>query len=166
MGQLREVRPETLLPLFQPEIARGGPVTVTDPEATRYFMLLSEAARLVIQGGVMGRGGEIFCLDMGEPVKVLTLSENLIPLSGPDLEPGTDIPIEIVGLRPGERLSETLVTGKEKLLSTEREMVFMVQNHHFAVDALRRDLETLRQGMNARDREAVLAQLHAMAARR
>ena len=153
----------SVLPLFRWQIATGGPVTVTDPEATRYFMLLSEAAQLVLQAGAMGKGGEVFFLDMGEPVKILDLAENLVRLSG--LEPGKDIGVEVIGLRPGERLNEALVMDCEELGPTEHEKVFMVRNHRFDVEAFRQDLETLRRLVTARDREGAVAQLQAMAAR-
>jgi FlaA1/EpsC-like NDP-sugar epimerase len=151
----------SVLPLFRWQIAQGGPVTVTDPEASRYFMLLSEAAQLVLQAGAMGRGGEIFFLDMGEPVKVLDLAENLIRLSG--LEPGRDIPIEVIGLRPGERLREELVVDGEELLPSEHEKVLLVRNNHFDPEAFRRDLEELRRLVADRDRKHATEKLCTMA---
>jgi FlaA1/EpsC-like NDP-sugar epimerase len=153
----------SVLPLFQWQIAQGGPVTVTDPEATRYFMLLSEAAQLVLQAGALGQGGEIFFLDMGQPVQILDLAQNLIRLSG--LEPRKDIPIEVIGLRPGERLNEALVVDGEELLPTEHEKVFMVRNHPVDPAAFQRDLEALRRLVAIRDREGAVVQLRAMAAR-
>ena len=153
----------SVLPLFQWQIARGGPVTVTDPEATRYFMLISEAAQLVLQAGAMGKGGEVFFLDMGEPVKILGLAENLVQLSG--LEPGKDIPIELIGLRPGERLNEALVREVEEVGPTEHEKILMVRNHCFDEDAFRQDLEALRCLVGAREREGAVAQLRAIASR-
>lgn len=153
----------SVLPLFQWQIARGGPVTVTDPEASRYFMLLSEAAQLVLQAGAMGKGGEIFFLEMGEPVKILDLAHNLVRLSG--LEPGKDIPIEVIGLRPGERLNEALVMDGEQLLPTEHEKVLMVWNQGFNRAQFAKDLEELRRLVGARDREGAVTQLQVMAAR-
>lgn len=153
----------SVLPLFQWQIARGGPVTVTDPEASRYFMLLSEAAQLVLQAGAMGKGGEIFFLEMGEPVKILDLAHNLVRLSG--LEPGKDIPIEVIGLRPGERLNEALVMDGEQLLPTEHEKVLMVWNQGFNRAQFANDLEELRRLVGARDRDGAVTQLQVMAAR-
>ena len=153
----------SVLPLFQWQIARGGPLTVTDPEASRYFMLLSEAAQLVLQAGAMGKGGEVFFLDMGEPVKILDLAQNLVRLSG--LEPGKDIPIEVIGLRPGERLNEALLMDGEELLPTEHEKVLMVWNQGFNRAQFAKDLEELRRLVGARDREGAVTQLQAMAAR-
>jgi FlaA1/EpsC-like NDP-sugar epimerase len=128
---------------------------------------MSEAAQLVLQAGAMGRGGEIFFLDMGEPVRIMDLAESLIRLCG--LEPGRDIEIQIVGLRPGERLNEELVQEQEELLPTEHEKVFKVQNSTFEVQGLRaqfeQDLEQLRHLVEARDREGAVALLKEMAGR-
>lgn len=153
----------SVLPLFRWQIATGGPVTVTDPEVSRYFMLLSEAAQLVLQAGAMGRGGEIFFLDMGVPIRILDMAENLIRLSG--LEPDHDVPIKLVGLRPGERLREELVMKQEVLLVSGHEKVFIVQKPHFDPEGFRRDLKTLRLLVAARDREGAVAQLQEMTAR-
>ena len=103
------------VPLFQEQIARGGPVTVTHPEITRYFMSIPEAAQLILQAGAFGQGGEIFVLDMGKPVKIIDLVRDLIRLHG--LEPEKDIPIQYVGLRPGEKLFEELITVGENILT-------------------------------------------------
>jgi FlaA1/EpsC-like NDP-sugar epimerase len=105
----------SVVPLFRRQIADGGPITLTHPEVTRYFMTIPEAAQLVIQAGAMAKGGDVFVLDMGEPVKIADLAKHMVELSGlevrDDNNPEGDIEIEITGLRPGEKLYEELLIG-------------------------------------------------------
>jgi len=115
----------SVIPLFQQQIASGGPVTVTHPEVTRYFMSIPEAALLILQAGAMGEGGEIFILDMGEPVRIVDMARDLIRLHG--LEPEIDISIEFTGLRPGEKLYEELITVGEGIVSTEHEKIMVLR---------------------------------------
>ncbi len=115
----------SVVPLFRQQISKGGPITITHPEVTRYFMTVSEAAQLVIQAGAMGEGGEIFVLNMGDPVKIIDLARDLIRLSG--FEPEIDIKIKISGLRPGERMHEKLVAEKEKIQATQHEKILIVK---------------------------------------
>ena len=112
----------SVIPLFKKQIEAGGPVTVTDPEMTRYFMTIPEASQLVLQAGAMGKGGEAFLLDMGEPVKIIDLARNMIRLSG--LEPDKDIHIKITGLRPGEKKYEELLTSEEGTNRTNHTKIF------------------------------------------
>ena len=112
----------SVIPLFKKQIEAGGPVTITDPEMTRYFMTIPEASQLVLQAGAMGKGGEVFLLDMGEPVKIIDLARNMIRLSG--LEPDKDIHIKITGLRPGEKKYEELLTSEEGTNRTNHTKIF------------------------------------------
>jgi len=113
----------SVVPLFKRQIANGGPVTVTDTNIIRYFMTIPEAVSLILQSAVFAAGGEIFILDMGEPVKIIDLAEKMIMLSG--LKPYVDIPIKITGLRPGEKLFEELLVDKETNIKTKNKMIYI-----------------------------------------
>lgn len=113
----------SVIPLFKKQIEEGGPVTVTHPDVVRYFMTIPEAAQLVIQAGAMANGGEIFILDMGEPVKIMDLAKDLIRFSG--FEPNVDIPIKITGLRPGEKLFEELLLDEEGIKATKHDKIYI-----------------------------------------
>ena len=133
----------SVIPLFKKQIAEGGPVTVTHPDIIRYFMTISEAVSLVLQAGTYAKGGEIFVLDMGSPVKIDTLARNLIKLSG--YEPDVDIPIVYTGLRSGEKLYEEKLMKEEGLKKTENELIFIGQPIPFDMDNFFKDLENLSQ---------------------
>jgi len=131
----------SVIPLFQKQIAAGGPVTVTHSEITRYFMTIPEAAQLILQAGTMGKGGEIFVLDMGEPVKISYLAEQLIRLSGK--KPGEDIEIVYTGLRPGEKLYEELFHESEKLSGTTHPKILLANSRSMDFSHLEQVLDKL-----------------------
>ena len=135
----------SVIPLFKKQIECGGPVTVTDPNIIRYFMTIPEAVTLVLQAGASAKGGEIFVLDMGKPVKILTLAENLIRLSG--LVPYKDIAIEFVGLRPGEKLYEEMLMAEEGLQETANKLIHIGKPIEFDEDEFFADLDMLYRSM-------------------
>lgn len=137
----------SVIPLFRKQIASGGPVTVTHPEVTRYFMSIDEAAQLILQAATMGMGGEVFVLKMGRPVKIVNLAHDLIKLMG--YEPGEDIKIDFIGLRPGEKLYEELITDSEDVIPTAHEKIMVLRSN----------------GHGLADCEAILDDLYINAAR-
>jgi FlaA1/EpsC-like NDP-sugar epimerase len=128
----------SVVPLFQEQIAKGGPVTVTHPEISRYFMTISEASQLIMQAAVLGSGGEIYVLDMGEPVNITYLAEHLIRLAGK--EPGRDIEIIYTGLRPGEKLFEQLFHELEPYEQTTHEKILLAHPRAADWDELHSEL--------------------------
>jgi len=153
----------SVVPMFKQQIAEGGPVTVTDREVKRYFMTLPEASQLVIQAGALGKGGEVFVLDMGKPVKVLDMAEELIRLSG--LEVGEDIEIKIVGLRPGEKMFEEILTEEERsgvLGDSGHEKIFIAKVEEVEGEKLKKDIEELRVLAKEMDNEGVVRKLQEM----
>ena len=139
----------SVIPLFKKQIAAGGPVTITDKRIVRYFMTIQEASQLVIQAGAMARCGELFVLDMGKPVKIYDLAENMIKLSG--LEPGKDISIVEIGLRPGEKLYEELLIQSETLDKTENNMIFVERDAVLPRSEVDKIIGTLRDAAAAWD---------------
>lgn len=136
----------SVIPLFKKQIEAGGPVTVTDPEIIRYFMTIPEAVSLVLQAGAYAKGGEIFVLDMGQPVKILDLAINLIKLSG--YKPYEDIDIKFTGLRPGEKMYEELLMNEEGLKQTANQQIYIGKPIVFDTDEFKAQLETLRAAAN------------------
>jgi FlaA1/EpsC-like NDP-sugar epimerase len=147
----------SVIPYFRRQIARGGPLTVTHPEVTRYFMTIPEAAQLVLQAGAMGRGGEIYLLDMGTPIKILDLAQDMISLSG--LVLGEDIDIKFIGLRPGEKLHEELITEKESLRNTAHPKISEVNSTPAKWSTLKVDIEHLFAKVGHKDRHAIIKML-------
>lgn len=145
----------SVLPLFRWQLASQAAITITDEEATRYFMLISEAAQLVMQAGVMAEGGEVFFLDMGQPVNIKKMAEDLIRLSGK--RPGTDIEIQMTGLRPGERLTEELIRESEELLPTAHSQVARSVVRNFNATIFADELDSLRLKVDQRDTEGAVA---------
>lgn len=150
----------SVIPIFKEQIAKGGPVTVTHPEVTRFFMTIPEASQLVLQAGSMGKGGEIFLLDMGEPVKIVKLAEELIQLSG--YRPYEDIEIAFTGLRPGEKLYEELLLAGEGVQPTCHEKIMVARAGQCDEAVLVRQIEELYLLARAVDLAGVVAKLQEM----
>lgn len=143
----------SVIPVFQRQIAAGGPVTVTHPGIERFFMTIPEASRLVIQAGGMAHGGEIFILDMGEPVKIVDLAKGLIQLQG--LTPDVDIKIEFTGLREGEKMYEELLMDEESTLPTDNQSIMISTGQEISYDQVASKLDELENALSATDGEAI-----------
>jgi FlaA1/EpsC-like NDP-sugar epimerase len=152
----------SVVPLFRKQIAAGGPITLTHTDITRYFMTIPEAAQLVIQAGSMGQGGEVYVLDMGKPVKIIDLARRMVHLSGLELRdeahPDGDIAIEVIGLRPGEKLYEELLIG-ENVEGTSHPLIMRAYEHELPWATLTENLELLAKAAQSFDYEQVLALL-------
>ena len=153
----------SVVPLFRLQLAQGGPLTVTHPDVTRYFMTIPEAAQLVLQAGAMADGGEVFVLDMGEPVKILQLAHRMVELSGLTVRgedhPQGDIAIDIIGLRPGEKLYEELLIG-DNPTSTAHPRIMKAQEQCMALDDLLVQINQLQLAAEAEDLSAMKSILH------
>ena len=143
----------SVIPLFKKQIKEGGPVTVTHPDIIRYFMLIPEACQLVLQAGSMGKGGEIFILEMGDPVKIDSMARDLIRFSG--FEPDVDIEIIYTGLRPGEKLYEELMTDKEGVLRTDHQKIMVLKSHTGDMSKLGDRLEELKSAAKNRNQDQI-----------
>ncbi len=147
----------SVIPLFKKQINEGGPVTVTHPEMIRYFMLIPEACQLILQAGSMGKGGEIFILEMGKPVKIDSMARDLIRFSG--FEPGVDIKIEYTGLRPGEKLYEELITDQENVVPTGHRKIMVLNSQGIDMGKLKGKLEKLTEESKNRSHGTIRALL-------
>jgi FlaA1/EpsC-like NDP-sugar epimerase len=147
----------SVVPIFKQQIAAGGPITITHPDMERYFMTIPEAAQLVLQACTMGRGGEIFVLDMGKPVKIVDLARQLIQLSG--LTPDHDIRIEFTGMRPGEKLFEELNMADEEMISTPHEKIKIFAGNSLPTERMSSHLHRLRKTCEQRDVRLLVKEL-------
>ncbi|HGG60686.1 MAG TPA: polysaccharide biosynthesis protein, partial [Gammaproteobacteria bacterium] len=146
----------SVIPLFREQIKAGGPITVTHAQVSRYFMSIPEAAQLVLQAGAMAKGGDVFVLDMGEPVKIINLARQMIELSGltvlDEKNPDGDIRIELTGLRPGEKLHEELLIGNSPI-GTEHPKILRAKEKMLTWPSLRKLLDEIRAAYKAVDVE-------------
>lgn len=150
----------SVVPIFQSQILKGGPVTVTDPDATRFFMTIPEAVQLVLQAGSMGHGGEIFVLEMGEQVRIVQLAEELIRLSG--LTPYKDIDLVFTGLRPGEKLHEELLRDEEGVMPTSHDKICVARASRHNLAELNLQLDRLNHACVAMDSDQTLKLIHSL----
>jgi FlaA1/EpsC-like NDP-sugar epimerase len=144
----------SVIPLFQKQIAQGGPVTITDKRIVRYFMTIPEAAQLVIQTGAMANSSEVYVLDMGEPVKILELAENLIRLSGSI--PYTEIPIIETGLRPGEKLYEELLMNNDELIATQNHKIYIEHQNNISKQEINKKLKILTKALKTKSKTKII----------
>ncbi|ADH86487.1 polysaccharide biosynthesis protein [Desulfurivibrio alkaliphilus] len=147
----------SVIPLFKRQIELGGPVTVTDPEMTRYFMSIEEASQLILQAAAMGEGGEIFILEMGTPVRIGRMARDLIRLCGK--EPDSEIEIKQIGLRPGEKMHEELITEGEGIVKTEHEKIMVLRGQGRSFEELRRSLDNLKELASRHDAVGIKTEL-------
>ena len=157
----------SVIPKFREQIKNGGPITLTHPKITRYFMTITEAAQLVIQAGAMGKGGEVFLLDMGEPIKIFNLAKRMIELSGKSIKnednPNGDIEIEITGLRPGEKLYEELLLS-DSPLKTKHPKIFKSKEPFINYDDLIIELDHLENLIEENDLNNIIKKLKSIVA--
>lgn len=147
----------SVIPIFRKQIEDGGPVTVTHPEVTRFFMTIPEACQLVLEAGAMGRGGEIYIFDMGEPVKIADLAKKMIQLSG--LELGKDIQITFTGMRPGEKLTEELLSTNENTIATHHPKIMIARVREYPFDAIAKQIDDLIELFNSQNNTAIVSKM-------
>ena len=144
----------SVIPIFQEQINKGGPVKITNEKMKRYFMTTPEACLLVMQAGSMGQGGEVFVLDMGKPVKIIDLAKEMIRLSG--FEPDKDIPIVISEPRPGEKLFEEILTAEEGTIATQHQKIFMAKLSSVNGEMLEQGLNKLKEAADRFDKNEII----------
>ena len=147
----------SVIPLFKKQIANGGPVTLTDPNITRFFMTITEACQLVLDAAAMGKGGEIFVFDMGESVKIYDLAKKMIKLSGLELD--KDIKIKITGLRPGEKLYEELLTNEENTIPTHHPQILIAKVRMYDFEEISRSISDLTALFQSQNNEVIVQQM-------
>ena len=150
----------SVVPLFREQIGAGGPVTVTHPEVKRYFMTIPEACQLIMEAGTVGRGGELYVLDMGEPVTIGYLAEQMIALAGKT--PGEDVEIQFIGLRPGEKLFEELFHERENLAATSHEKILLARHREMEWAAIRAQMTALFAASEQYDEPGLLRSLESL----
>lgn len=150
----------SVIPIFKKQIEEGGPVTVTHPEVTRFFMTIPEAVQLVLEAGVMGKGGEIYAFNMGASVRIVDLAKNMIRLSG--FEPDRDITIKFTGLRPGEKLYEEVLSDKETAVPTHHPGILIAQVREYAFEEVKGQVDELVALFDAQNNEVIVAKLKSM----
>ena len=144
----------SVIPIFREQIKKGGPVEVTHPDMKRYFMVTSEAVLLVMEAGALGKGGEVFVLDMGEPIKIVDLAKEMIRLSG--FEPDKDIPIVFTNPRPGEKLFEEILTAEEETIKTKQQSIFMANLSPTEFSQIQACLAELQRAVERQSRQEII----------
>ncbi|HRP61170.1 MAG TPA: polysaccharide biosynthesis protein, partial [Vicingus sp.] len=147
----------SVIPRFRQQIENGGPVTITHPEITRFFMTIPEACQLVLEAGTSGNGGEIFIFDMGESVKIVDLAKKMIKLSGLTLD--KDIKITFTGLRPGEKLYEELLANEENTLPTHHKQIMVAKVKEYDFDFINAQIKTLINSFDKQDNKLIVKQM-------
>jgi FlaA1/EpsC-like NDP-sugar epimerase len=150
----------SVIPVFRRQLEKGGPITLTHKDITRYFMTIPEACNLVLEAGAMGKGGEIFVFDMGESVKIYDLAKKMIKLSGFEL--GKDMEIVEVGLRPGEKLYEELLTGEENTIETHHPKIMIAQTMEMDAESIHLAIERVRMALGSNDNLSLVASLKSL----
>ena len=147
----------SVIPFFRRQIEAGGPITVTDPDVTRFFMTIPEACQLVLEAGSMGKGGEILIFDMGNSVKIVDLAKKMVKLSG--LELGKDILLVFTGLRPGEKLYEELLNDKENTIKTHHPKIMIAKVREYSIEQISKDINDLISSFDEQDNFQIVGKM-------